>query len=111
MTENTNGAEQNTFLFTHLVAMLEALALQQLGKLVNPISGDAERDLRQARITIDMLDMIRGKTAGNLSSDEKRLLDAILLELQMNFVDESKREEQDGKSGEDDVRKETDARE
>ena len=109
MAENTNGAERSTFLFAHLVAMLEALALQQLGKLVNPISGSADRDLRQARITIDMLEVIRGKTAGNLSSDEKRLLDAVLLELQMNFVDESKRGEKDGTNGENDPRKEADA--
>ena len=48
--------------------MFETLALQQLGKLVSPITGKVERDLRQARITIDMLVMIREKTAGNLSA-------------------------------------------
>jgi len=89
MTED-EGGERNSFLFAHLVAMFETLALQQLGKLVNPVTGGADRDLRQARITIDMLDMIRAKTAGNLSSDETRILNAVLLELQMNFVDESK---------------------
>lgn len=90
------SGDRATYLFHHLIAMFEALALQQLGKLVNPISGRMERDLRQARITIDMLEMVREKTAGNLSGDEKRLLDGIVLELQMNFVDESQRHENEG---------------
>jgi hypothetical protein len=60
-----------------------------------------ERDLQQARITIDMLGMLQRMTAGNLEDKEKRLLDTVVLELQMNFVDESGRktgdeEERDG---------------
>jgi hypothetical protein len=98
--ESVGGSERSAFLFQHLVAMFETLALQQLGKLVNPITGAVDRDLRQARITIDILEMVREKTAGNLSPEEKRLLDAVLTELQMNYVDESKREksEQEGKA-------------
>jgi hypothetical protein len=91
--DGVGEGERSTFLFAHLIAMFETLALQQLGKLVNPISGEECPDLRQARITIDMLDMIREKTSGNLSADEKRLLDAVLVELQMNYIDESKRVE------------------
>lgn len=100
MSEDTGGGNRSTYLFHHLVAMFEALAFQQLGKLVNPITGQVERDLRQARITIDMIEMIREKTAGNLSGDEKRLLDSVLLELQMNYVDESKRQESEGQAEE-----------
>lgn len=98
MAEDAAGSERNAFLFQHLIAMFETLALQQLGKLVNPITGKDEADLRQARITIDMLEMVREKTAGNLSSDEQGLLEAVLTELQMNFVDESRRtrSEQEG---------------
>ena len=100
MNEGAGGSERSAFLFHHLVAMFETLALQQLGKLVNPITSAVDRDLRQARITIDILEMVREKTAGNLSPEEKRLLDAVLTELQMNYVDESKREksEQEGKA-------------
>jgi hypothetical protein len=86
-----NGGERTEFLFHNLIAMFATLALQQLGKLVNPLSGDVERDLRQARITIDMLEMISDKTAGNLSGGERRHLDTVLTELRMNFVDESAR--------------------
>jgi hypothetical protein len=100
LSEDTGGGDRSTYLFHHLVAMFETLAFQQLGKLVNPITGQMERDLRQARITIDMIEMIREKTAGNLSGDEGRLLDSVLLELQMNYVDESKRPEGEEKSEE-----------
>lgn len=86
--DKVEGEKRNTHLFQHLVAMFQTLALQQLGKLINPITGKLERDLQQARITIDMIQMIKGKTAGNLSSDEQRLVDTVVLELQMNFIDE-----------------------
>jgi hypothetical protein len=91
MAQNSDDGDRNAFLFTHLVAMFETLALQQLGKLVSPITGNVERDLRQARITIDMLVMIREKTAGNLEPAEQRIINAVVTELQMNYLDESKR--------------------
>lgn len=91
MAQNSDDGDRNAFLFTHLVAMFETLALQQLGKLVSPITGKVERDMRQARITIDMLVMIREKTAGNLEPAEQRIINAVVTELQMNYLDESKR--------------------
>ena len=96
MAHNSDDGERNSFLFTHLVAMFETLALQQLGKLVSPITGKVERDMRQARITIDMLVMIREKTAGNLQPEEQRIINAVLTELQMNYLDESKRGKEGG---------------
>lgn len=87
--------ERNEYLFHHLVAMFHTLALQQLGKLVNPITGQMERDLQQAKITIDMLQMIKDRTAGNLEQSELMVLDRALLELQMNYVDEMNRPEEE----------------
>jgi len=52
--------------------------------------------LHQAKITIDMILMIQKKTAGNLSEDEKRLVDNIVMDLQMNFVDERSRGDSEG---------------
>jgi len=99
--DHEGGASQrDLFLFQHLVLMFQTLALQQLGKIVSPITGKMERDLRQARITIDMLQMLQRSTAGNIGEMEKRLLDTAVLELQMNYVDESKRPA--GSGGEED---------
>ncbi|MDZ7860184.1 MAG: DUF1844 domain-containing protein [Candidatus Krumholzibacteriota bacterium] len=88
MNENV-GEDHNRegYLFHHLVAMFQSLALQQMGKLINPISGEVEGDLQQAKITIDMLEMIQMKTEGNLEENEKQLLDRIIMELQMNYVE------------------------
>lgn len=91
----------NEYLFHHLIAMFQTLALQQMGKLVNPITGKLERDLQQGRITIDMLQMIKDKTEGNLQPAEKTVIDRALTELQMNYVDEMNRpEEAEERAGE-----------
>jgi hypothetical protein len=80
-------------LFQYLVVWLQTLALQQMGKFANPITDEVERDLHQAKITVDMLGMIQTKTDGNLDDNEKRFLDTVLMELQMNYIDENAREE------------------
>jgi hypothetical protein len=96
---SVSGGERGEFLFHHLVAMFQTLALQQLGKLVNPISAKLERDLQQAKITIDMLQMIQEKTEGNLSESEKKLIDNVVMELQINYVDEQGREHEPEDAG------------
>ncbi len=74
--------------FYQLVLSLQAAAMQQMGKIANPITNQIERDLTMAKHTIDMLEMIQRKTAGNLNPDEKRMVEHLLYELRMNFVDE-----------------------
>lgn len=95
MAPDSGDYDRGEFLFHNLIAMFATLALQQLGKLVNPLTGEVERDLRQARITIDMLEMIRAKTAGNLMDEERRHLDTVLMELHMNWIDESGKPEEE----------------
>ena len=94
--------------FVQLVAMFQMAAMQAMGKLVNPVTNEVERDLDQARGSIEMLEMLQRKTDGNQSTEEKALLDKVLFELRMNFVDESSRESEDsepaeGDDGEDDI--------
>ena len=82
---------RDELLFLHLVSMFQFAAMQQMGKLPNPVTGKIERDLEQARLSIDMIEMLHAKTAGTRTADESELLDKVLFELRMNFVDESKR--------------------
>jgi hypothetical protein len=77
--------------FFQLVLSLQMAAMQQMGKIASPISGKVERNLTQAKASIDMLNMLSEKTQNNLTDDEKGLLDRILFELRMNYVDESKK--------------------
>lgn len=75
-------------LYLSMLLSLEASAMQLLGKIANPMTGKVERDLAQAKITIDMIEMLEKKTSGNLSSDEDNMTKRVLYQLRMNYVDE-----------------------
>ncbi len=91
-----SGSAREQALFSALLFSLHAAGMQQLGKIMNPMSGKIERDLEQAQATIEMMEMIRKKTMGNLDDSETRLLARLLAELQMNYVDEVNRDQKTG---------------
>jgi hypothetical protein len=86
-------AEEKGNLFMQLVFMFQTAAMQQMGKVINPLTKKIEKDLSQAKFSVDMLGMIEEKTKGNLSDEEKKILDHILFELRMNYVDEVEKEQ------------------
>ena len=85
MNESDIKIDQNLF---QLVLSLQMAAMQNMGKIMSPISGKVERNLEQARVSIDMLNMISEKTKGNLNKEEDRFLGHILHELRLNYMDE-----------------------
>ncbi len=89
--EGPSGVEPEAMRFMQLVAMFQVAAMQQLGKVPNPATNEIERDLDQARVSIDMLEMLKQRTEGNRSEAESEVLDKVLFELQMNYVDETRR--------------------
>ena len=64
-----------------------------MGKLKNPVTDKVERNLEQAELSIDMLDMLKKKTGGNLTDEESDLIVRSLNELKMNFMDEKMKDE------------------
>jgi hypothetical protein len=64
--------------------------MQGLGKLMNPVSQKIEKNTIQAKESIDMLEMLKEKTKGNISPELSRLLDQFLTDLRLNYVDELK---------------------
>ncbi len=74
--------------FASLVLTLSSSAWVGLGKIADPVSGELRKDLAGAKLTIDMLIMLRDKTKGNLSDDEQKLLAAVLNDLQANYAEE-----------------------
>jgi len=74
--------------FPTFVASLNASALVHLGVIEDPVSGKAEKNLPMAKQTIDILNMLQQKTAGNLSADEDSMLKSILYDLRILFVKE-----------------------
>ncbi len=93
--ENLTPEQKQQALFMQLVLMFHQAAWQQLGKIPNPMTNKVERDLEQARMSIDLLDMLKARTQGNLSEDESRVLEQVLRELKLNFVDESDKEQKE----------------
>lgn len=89
----TESMEKLDPYFFQLVLSLQTGAMQQMGKMVSPISGKIERNLEIARNTIDMLTMLETKMEGNLTEDEAKLIGRALYELRLNYVDESKKGE------------------
>lgn len=85
----SSDASQIDMQFVQLVLSLQTGAMVQMGKIASPVTGKVERELNQARGTIDLLEMLAKKTHGNLVAEEQTLLDRVLYELRLNFVDEA----------------------
>ena len=81
--------EKEELLLTQVALMFQTAALQQMGKLKNPLSDEVERDLAQARISIDILDVLHRRMKGNLSDTEERMFTNLIRELHLNYVDEA----------------------
>ena len=79
----------NDQFFVHLLYIFHTSAMQSMGKLKNPVTDKIERDLEQAKQSIDMMEMLKEKTKGNLSDELSRTLDAFLTELRLNYIDET----------------------
>jgi hypothetical protein len=82
-----DNQDKNIQLFMYLVSSFELGAMQALGKLKNPITDKIEISLDQAQFSIDVLDMLKEKTKGNIGDYESRFLDNTLGQLKLNFID------------------------
>ena len=74
--------------FSTFVLSLGTTALYQMGLVPDPENGEsAVADSLVAQQTIDTLEMLREKTLGNLSDEERKLIDSLLYELRIKFVE------------------------
>jgi hypothetical protein len=74
--------------FSTFVLSLGTSALHQLGLTDGPEGRRAETpNLALARQTIETLQMLAEKTRGNLATEEDKLLDSVLYELRVKFVE------------------------
>lgn len=70
---------------------LRNLAWIRMGLVANPLSGVIERDLAQARVAIDTAAFIASRLEPIVPAEERLPLRALVSDLQMNFVEQSKR--------------------
>lgn len=95
MTKENKLTEEQ--LFDQLISSLVHSAWVSLGKVKNPMNDALERNLDQASVQIDMLDMLHKRMSGNLSENEEKYLGHLVRELKMNFVEEKNKPAEDNK--------------
>src|SRR4051812_26546459 len=76
--------------FHTFVLSLGSSALLHLGELEPPEGGQVEVDLPMAKHTIDILSMLEEKTKGNLTSAEEKLMQSLLYDLRLRYVNATK---------------------
>ena len=92
--EQSEGAGGASIDFSTFVLSLGTTALYQLGEMGDAeagAEGRAEPRLPIAKQTIDTLQMLTEKTRGNLTDTESKLIESILYELRIKFVEASKK--------------------
>ena len=92
MTLESKLTEQQ--LFDQLISSLVHSAWVYLGKIKNPMNDKLEKNVDQASVQIDMLDMLFKRMTGNMSEEEDEYLGHVIRELKMNFVEEKNKSEE-----------------
>ncbi len=72
--------------FSNFILSLGTSAVLHFGEFPDPVSGQQEQNLPMAKHTIDILNLLRDKTSGNLESEEEKLLSDLLYQLRMKYV-------------------------
>ena len=94
MSEHEHAEHQHdadSISFAAFVLSLAHTAAVHFGDIPDPVSGQkSEVNLPAAQQMIDILALLEEKTRGNLTAKERQLLDQILYELRLRFVEVSK---------------------
>lgn len=69
-----------------LFVMLASLAMAALEGVPDPTTGRTQRDSQQTAEIIDLLMLLREKTEGHRTAEESQMLDGLIYDLQVRFV-------------------------
>jgi len=72
--------------FAELVNMIAIQAMVGFGGMAGPGGERIPPNLEIAKHYVDMLQVLEDKTKGNLSDDEKNLLDQVIYEVRMRYI-------------------------
>lgn len=89
--EKTAGKKSSSVLevnFSSFILSLSTSVLCHFGEVPDPITNKKQRSLDLAKQTIDILGILKDKTAGNLTPEEESLLTNLLYDLRMRYVKE-----------------------
>ena len=86
--ESAAGSDAPGINFVGFVLSLAHTAAVHFGDVADPFSGEKmEVNLAAAQQMIDILGLLEQKTRGNLTAEERQLLDQVLFELRLRFVE------------------------
>jgi hypothetical protein len=77
--------------FSTFIISLSTQALMHLGEIADPQSGKTSREIPVAKQLIDIIGMLKEKTKGNLDGGEDQLVENILYDLRMRYVEAVKK--------------------
>jgi hypothetical protein len=78
--------------FSTFILSLSTSVLVNLGELPDPLKNEKDINLPLAKQTIGIIEMLMEKTKGNLTEDEDRLIDSMLYDLRMKYIEAAKKQ-------------------
>jgi hypothetical protein len=86
LTEEELAEAQDPASFISFVMSIASNAASALGMMEHPVTHQREVDLELGKHWIDVLGMLQKKTSGNLSLQERNMLEGLLSDLRMQYV-------------------------
>src|SRR6476619_2908668 len=91
--QSTSGTphDPNAVTFVGFVLSLAHTAAYHFGDVPDPVTGESSTaNLEAAQQIIDILSLLEEKTRGNLTAEERQLMEQLLYELRLRYVESSK---------------------
>ncbi len=76
----------STIAFSTFLLSLSTSVLVCLGELPDPLNNEKRTNIALAKQTIGIIEMLKDKTKGNLNEEESHLLESILYDLRMKYI-------------------------
>lgn len=86
LTEEEVSAARDPASFLNFLMSIASNAASALGMMEHPVTHQRDVDLELGKHWIDVLGMLQKKTQGNLSTQEKQMLESLLADLRMQYV-------------------------
>jgi hypothetical protein len=86
LTEEEVSAARDPASFLNFLMSIASNAASALGMMEHPVTHQRDVDLELGKHWIDVLGMLQKKTQGNLSTQEKQMLENLLADLRMQYV-------------------------
>jgi hypothetical protein len=93
-TEETKRSQDELlyeFGFATFILSLSTSVLVNLGELPDPITNQKEVNMQLAKQTISIIEMLQQKTQGNLTKEEDQLLENVLSDIRLKYVQTMKK--------------------